>query len=186
MAVFSSALIAGRGLAATSFALALILATATAGASAADMPPRKAGLWEQRVTSSDPNTPATTVQQCTDAASEKAFQQMATSMGQNLCSKNEVRKDGDRWVTESVCTMGPMKITSRSILTGNFDSAYRVESESRFEPAMMGMSGDKSVIEARWVGPCKDGQEPGDIITAEGQKMNILKQSSMMPKMPGR
>ncbi len=149
---------------------------------AADLPSRKAGRWEQKVTSADPGMQADTVMQCTDAAAEKAFQQMGASMGQSLCSRNETRKDGASWVTESVCNMGPMKITSRAILTGDLNSAYRVETESKIEPPIAGKGSDKSVIEAKWVGACKAGQEPGDVIMSDGQKINVLKMGQSSPK----
>lgn len=172
----------------TAFILGLgcLVGTLVGSAAAADLPARKAGLWEQKMTSADPNAPVTVIQQCTDAASEKAFQQMGTSMGQSLCSKNDTRQDGAGWITESVCSMGPMKITSRALLTGDLNSAYRIESESKYEPAMMGKSGDKSIIEAKWVGACKAGQVPGDMIMPNGQKINVLKMGESMPKRPAR
>ena len=36
-------------------------------------------------------------------------------------------------------------------------------------------------IEAKWLGPCKADQKPGDIVMANGMKMNVLE----MPAMPG-
>ena len=36
-------------------------------------------------------------------------------------------------------------------------------------------------IEAKWIGPCKPDQKPGDIVMANGVKMNVLE----MPTIPG-
>lgn len=154
---------------------ALAVATSlplTAGAN--DLPSRKAGLWEQRMTSSEAGAAPTVIQQCTDAAAEKAFQDMAAGLGQRACSKNDVRRDGARWLTESVCEMGSIRINSKAVISGSFDSAYRMEVESRFEPALMGKREDKTVIEAKWLGSCKADQRPGDMIMSDGKKMNIL------------
>lgn len=141
--------------------------------SAAELPARKAGLWEQRTTS-DAASPSTVMQQCTDAAAEKAFQTLAASMGQQTCTRNETRRDGARWLTESVCTLGDIRVISKSTITGDFDSAYRMETETRFEPPLPGRKADRSITEARWLGACKADQRPGDMILSDGKKMNIL------------
>ena len=142
--------------------------------SANELPSRKAGLWEQRMTSQDAGATPTVIQQCTDAVAEQAFQAMAVGLGQRACTKNEVRREGARWVTESICSMGNIRINSKGVITGSFDSAYRMEVESRFEPALMGKSEDKTVVEAKWLGSCKADQRPGDMIMSDGKKMNIL------------
>ena len=38
---------------------------------------------------------------------------------------------------------------------------------------MAGITNTKSVMVAKWVGPCKSDQKPGDVIV-NGQKMNLL------------
>ena len=156
--------------------IAVLVAASTLAlaAGAEDVPARKAGLWEQRMSSPDGSSPPTMVQQCTDAAAEKAFRDMATGMSQQACTRNETRRDGALWLTESVCSMGTIKITSKAVMTGDFDSAYRMEVDSRYEPALMGRSASRSVIDARWLGPCKPDQRPGDMILSDGKKMNIL------------
>ena len=163
--------------------LAVLVAASTLAmaASAEDLPARKAGLWEQRMSSPEGGSPPTVIQQCTDAAAEKAFRDMATGMSQQACTRNETRRDGPRWLTESVCSMGSIKITSKAVMTGNFDSAYRMEVDSQYEPALMGRSASRSVIDARWLGPCKADQRPGDMILSDGKKMNVLQMQK-----PGR
>ena len=72
-------------------------------------------------------------------------------------------------------------------MTGNFDSAYRMEVDSQYEPALMGRSASRSVIDARWLGPCKADQRPGDMILSDGKKMNVLQmQMQMQMQKPGR
>lgn len=159
----------------------VVTPTLALAAGAEDLPARKAGLWEQRMTSPEGGGTPTVIQQCTDAAAEKAFRDMATGMSQQACTRNETRRDGARWLTESVCSMGTIKITSKAVMTGNFDSAYRMEVDSQYEPALMGKSASRSVIDAKWLGPCKADQRPGDMILSDGKKMNVLQMQK-----PGR
>ena len=39
-----------------------------------------------------------------------------------------------------------------------------------------------SFVAAKWLGPCKAGQEPGDIIMSNGMKMNVLKLRGARPQ----
>ena len=79
--------------------------------------------------------------------------------------------------SNSVCQLGAGKTTSHSEVTGSFDSAYTVKVTSKMEGAAMpGMpAGGTSnmTIDAKWLGGCKADQKPGDIIMANGMKMNI-------------
>ena len=40
--------------------------------------------------------------------------------------------------------------------------------------------------EARWVGACKAGQRAGDVVTADGMKMNLLDMVKAGPAMRGK
>jgi hypothetical protein len=39
---------------------------------------------------------------------------------------------------------------------------------------MMGRKEGTAIVEAKWVGPCKAGQKPGDMMMPNGMKMNVL------------
>ena len=67
-----------------------------------------------------------------------------------------------------------MTITSRSEITGDFNSAYtvKVTSHSQGGPAAVPRDSTTS-IEAKWLGACKPDQKPGDIMMPGGIKMNI-------------
>ena len=47
--------------------------------------------------------------------------------------------------------------------TGAFDTGYRMESKITFDPPMRGMRESSMTIEAKWLGPSKPGQRPGDV-----------------------
>jgi hypothetical protein len=89
-------------------------------AAAADMPSRKAGLWE--ITTHVANRPMT-MQQCIDAATDQAMQSHASSSGAN-CSKRDVQKSAAGMTVDSVCTIAGKTMTSHIVVNGSFDSNY--------------------------------------------------------------
>src|SRR2546421_4992030 len=94
---------------------ALILAVTFVTTSALgqeQMPSRKAGLWEMTMTFEGRGAPPQTMQQCIDAATDKAMQDMSQGMRGQSCSKREVKKVGNTIVFDSVCSMGAGTTTS--------------------------------------------------------------------------
>jgi hypothetical protein len=158
-------------------------------AGAVELPIRKAGLWEMKVLRSGSPAPEMTMQHCTDATTDK---QMSTSFSpsKDICSKQDIQKTATGYVTDSVCGVAGMTITSHAEITGDFNSAYTVKSTSHSERGPNGAPRDSTTtIEAKWLGACKPDQKPGDIMMPGGMKMNILeldKMKSMLPKAPAK
>jgi hypothetical protein len=153
------------------------LGSAAAMAQTFEMPLRKPGLWEIMIKVSAGNTPAITMQQCTDPTTDKA---MSTMFGgpQQMCSEQKMQQSGDAIIVDSVCTIAGVKSASHAVIKGDFNSAYTVNVTSKREGngggAMMAPAGDSTVaMEAKWAGPCKADQKPGDMIMPGGIKMNI-------------
>ena len=87
----------------------------------------------------------------------------------NACPKRDVQKSGNTITIDSTCTVQGKAVNSHSVITGSFDSAYTTTVTSG------GESGKATVtMAARWLGPCKPDQKPGDMIMANGTKINIL------------
>ena len=167
------------------FTIGLLALWPATDALAVELPVRKAGLWEMKMVRSGGSVPEMTMQHCTDATTDK---QMSTSFspGKETCSRQEIQKTATGYVSDSVCSVAGMTITSHADITGDFNSAYTVKSTSRTEGAPSGMPRDSATtIEAKWLGACKGDQKPGDIVMPGGMKMNILeldKLKSMLPK----
>jgi hypothetical protein len=152
---------------------ALLIATP---ALAQEMPARKAGLWEMTMTFEGRSTPPQTMQQCIDASTDKAMQDMSAGVRGQGCSKRETKKVGDTIVFDSVCNMGAGTTTSHGEVTGDFNSAYTVKINSKREggPPVPNMPAETNMsVAAKWLGACKADQKPGDIIMANGTKMNV-------------
>ena len=156
--------------------LAWIAVLATLGvciqAQAFDFPKRKSGLWEIETSSGAHPGAAQKAQMCIDQKTDDALNQMGTGMSEDMCSKSNIRREGGAIVTDSVCKFGTTTATTHSVVTGQFDSAYKVETRSTYDPPMAGMKEGSAVIHARWVGPCKPDQKPGDMILPSGVKVN--------------
>ena len=103
-----------------------------------------------------------------------------------MCSKQEVKRVGNSLVVNSVCSTGGITTTSQGVMTGDFNSAYTVKVTSKRQggPPQAGPADMKMQIDAKWAGPCKADQKPGDIIMPGGMKMNI-RDLQNMPGLPG-
>jgi hypothetical protein len=98
---------------------------------------------------------------------------MGAGMSKEMCTKNEIRRDGARFVGSSECKIGDSRIMSHTVMTLNGDTGYKTEIRSTYEPPFMGMKESQTTLEGRYVGPCRDGLVPGDVITPGGQKLNL-------------
>src|ERR1700719_186347 len=137
-------------------------------ARAVEMPIRKAGLWEMKVVRSGSPTPEMTMQHCTDESTDKDMSSTFSPMAKEMCSKQDTQKTATGYVSDSVCKVGAMSITSHS------------------EGGSAGVPRDSTTtVEAKWLGACKPDQKPGDIVMPGGLKMNVKdmeKLKALMPK----
>jgi hypothetical protein len=169
--------------------LVLINLAAAVPAVALDLPARKAGLWDIKMAFENRNIPAQNMQQCIDAATDQLMNSIGGNMRQDMCSKQDVQKVGGTIVVDSVCKVGQMTSTSHAVISGDFSSAYTVKVSSKTEgasiPGMPPGGTSNMTIEAKWSGPCKPDQKPGDIIMGNGQKINVRDMPNL-PGMPGQ
>jgi Protein of unknown function (DUF3617) len=163
-----------------------LLALLPAAAGAEEIPIRKAGLWEMKMVRTNSQLPEMTMQQCTDEATDKEMSTAFSPMSKEICSKKDIQKTATGYVSDSVCGLAGVSITSHSEIIGDFDSAYTVKSTSHTERGPTAVQGDHvTTIEAKWLGACKPDQKPGDVMMPGGMKMNIHdadKLKSLLPK----
>ena len=165
-------------------AVGLLAVLPASGAIAVELPMRKAGLWEMKVVSGG-TVPEMTMQQCTDATTDKDMSTAMAPMAKEICSKQDIQKTATGYVTDSVCGIGGITVKSRAEITGDFNSAYTMKTSSQSEGGLAGAARDsKSTIEAKWVGACKADQKPGDIIMPGGMKMNVKDMEKMKALIP--
>ena len=157
------------------FLLFLALSFAAGAVEAQDKFQRKSGLWEVKRTSTRTSEQTRVYQMCIDQASDNALRQLAEGMRNERCEPSKVTRDGDKIVVDAVCRLGRTgsKATTHAVVTGKFDSAYKIESKSTFDPPIQGKTQGNTLMEAKWTGPCKAGQSPGDVILPNGAKMSV-------------
>jgi hypothetical protein len=167
----------------------LVLAFTTTAASAQDFdfPARKAGMWEIQNASAQGGPANMTIKACVDEASDKQMMQAGLNMSKSMCPEQSMTKDGDSIVIDATCDFGGMKSKSHTVMTGDFQSSYQVETTSEISgmPSVPGMpSGPTKMTQtATWVGAdCTDGLAPGDMLMPGGMKVNV---SDMMKMMGG-
>ena len=151
--------------------LGLLAMTLAGSAGAVDMPKRKAGLWEINTRMEGmPNMGP--MQQCIDQNTDNLMQQQAKKEKMD-CSAMDIKPQGNKLTIHSVCKVEGTTATTDAVFVGAFDSAYKGDMNTKFSPPMHGMSESKMSIEAKWLGACKPGQKPGDVIMPNMGSMNM-------------
>jgi len=112
------------------------------------------------------------MRQCIDAATDQMMQSSAGPYAQRACSKRDVQRSAGSLTIDSVCTVAGKTVTSHAVVTGSFDSAYTMTLTSQSEGVPGGSH--TTTIAAKWLGPCAADQKPGDMIMANGMKVNVL------------
>jgi hypothetical protein len=146
----------------------------------ADLPKRKSGLWEMKMTGA--GMPGHVSQTCVDKKSDHLMKQDVEE--KMSCSKTDMRREAGKLIAESVCKIEGSTATTRSVITGDFDSAYRVDSKTTYTPPLADLKEGSVVIDAKWLGPCKPGQKPGDIIIPGAGKLNLEELMKNPPRKP--
>jgi len=152
----------------------LLLAITVCGfASAADYPKRKAGLWEISMDMPGHGKSPGDVRMCIDAETDARMFEMGTSTMKELCSRQEVTRNGNVMTSDSICKMGESRMTSHAVTTFTGDYAYHIDSHTSFDPPMMGQKESVMAQDAKWTGACPADMQPGDIAMPNGMKTNI-------------
>ena len=158
------------------------LAAFAVTASSEELPNRKPGLWEIKMTLEGTQMPPQTMQQCIDATTDQEMRQPPGMEGVDLAKacKQDITRAGDTMTVDSTCNINGRATKSHMTITGSFDSAYtmKVSAANGDNPATASQM--HMTMEAKHLGACKPDQKPGDMIMGS-MKMNI----SDMKKMRG-
>jgi Protein of unknown function (DUF3617) len=163
--------------------LAVLLVTAgvTSPVLAENWPSRKPGLWEVMIQSDQ--EPPLTSRQCIDAKTDAQLQSLGRGMMAANCSKDTFRREAGGYASESVCKLGNTTVTSRGLITGDFNSEVKMVVDAQFAPPMMGMAKSKTTVTQRWKGACPADWKPGDMeVPGSKQRMNVNKLPALAPQ----
>ncbi len=133
------------------------------------LPQRKPGLWE---TKSVGNEGETLAKQCVGAGTD---QSVVGGLAAGACSKMLITKTATGYAVETECTVGQIKASGSSVITGDFQTSVRTEGTTKISgmPGQAGPVERKLVVEAKRVGDCAAGQKPGDIIMPDGKVISM-------------
>jgi hypothetical protein len=127
-----------------------------------------------------------TMQHCTDEASDREMSSIYAPRTKETCPKKESRKTATAtgYVIDSVCSGAGMPTTSRTEFTGHHNSAYTTKTTSHRDGGPTNPPRDVTItIEAKWLGPCKADQKPGDGWVG-GFRLTIEDRKKMMKDFP--
>jgi hypothetical protein len=153
---------------------ALILATSigilSCAARADEFPARKPGLWE--ITTTLKGSAPDVARSCIDEATEADFLKKAKSTMATICSRHDIKVNGNIVTDDSVCRPMNSEQTSHAVTTLNGDAAYTTITTLHYDPPFMGKVDTSMTQDGKWMGPCGPDMQPGDIIT-HGQKLHL-------------
>ena len=127
-------------------------------ADALDIPSEKPGLWEIRAQNSSDGKAGGrdgTMQICMDTATMAQSKQLSDEYNRKNCSKNEIRKEGNKWIRSLVCNVGTSNVSTQQTFEFNGDSAYHAEVISTYDPPSAGRTRTHVIRDGKWLGACK-------------------------------
>ncbi len=156
-------------------AATLTCASAAADAAGIDLPARKPGQWEIKMTPKTAGAAPTMITQlCLDAASDQALMQQGLAMSPG-CATQQSRDANGNLVFDAACDSNGRKTQAHSVISGDFQSHYVIDIVADTEGGGPGQPKHTEVRqEASWKGACQAGMKPGDMLLPGGRKVNIL------------
>jgi hypothetical protein len=132
-------------------ALLVLLGGCATPALADDLPVFRQGLWEfkRSVDGGDGKPAALTNQKCTSPTDD--MNAKTESMAQAGCQPSPVNKSGNLYTFSLKCTIQGVPIESKSVITVESDSAYKVDVESK-----QGSKTTREQLSARRLGDCPE------------------------------
>jgi hypothetical protein len=162
-------------------AVALTCASVAAAAAGIDLPARKPGQWEVKMTPKTAGAAPTMVMQlCLDAASDQALMAQGLAMSTG-CTIEQSKDAAGNLVFDASCDIGGRKTKSHSVISGDFQSHYQIDIVTDSEGGSANMPKHAEVMQqAEWKGECAAGMKPGDMMLPGGRTINLL--SMLKPK----
>lgn len=153
---------------------ALLAGFTANGVLAAQYPQRRAGLWEIKSEATDAAGLAP-VQQCVGRNTDSALEHLDRTIGRRgYCDLGPfIRNANNAWIAQSTCRHRRKVVITRKIATGDFHNKYRIDTIVRSRRGQRTRTLAQDILQARYLGPCRAGQRPGDLITPGMGTLNM-------------
>lgn len=142
-----------------------------------ELPTRKAGLWELTTSMDEGRGPTQTAfKMCVEADMERNMVMASMIEHKSNCAKYEInRKDGAVHV-ESDCVFDRVKVTSHTVMTGDFAKNFGVQIESTTVPpdTRQTIAIKRTIKQSgTYVGAECGDLKPGEAVTSDGKKVLV-------------
>ncbi len=117
--------------------------------------------------------PPQQMKMCIDPGTDAEMYKLGMSATQGMCDKPEIHRSGGTMTIDTACKMGDSKVLTHAVTTFTGDTAYHTEANTKFDPPMNGLDQSAMKQDAKWTGPCPADMAAGDVVMANGMKMNI-------------
>ncbi len=162
----------------TALCATLILA-GTASAEQAELPKRKAGLWELTTSMDDGSGPREQVlKMCVDAGMERNTVQSSVAEHRANCKSYDIKRSDEAIIVDAECTMSKANVNSRTEMRGDFQASFKVHIES--STWRLTESGEqtrvvKRIIDqtGRYVDPSCGELKGGEAMGADGSRILV-------------
>jgi Protein of unknown function (DUF3617) len=140
---------------------------------AAEPPVLKSGLWEVTRSSSQQPERKSLTTMCLDESVQAQMREFGMGAAKELCSQNERTVEGNKMTMSATCKLGQTTMKTSSLMTFFGNTSYHMDGTATYDPPMGTMKDMKTSVDAKWVGACRPGQQPGDVTLENGQTVNI-------------
>ena len=140
---------------------------------AAEPPVLKSGMWEVARSGSQQPERKNLTTMCLDESVQAQMREFGMGAAKEMCTQNDRSMVGNKMTMTATCKLGPTTMKSSSVMTFNGNTSYHMDGSATYDPPMMNMTESKTSVDAKWVGPCKPGQQAGDVTLENGQTINI-------------
>ncbi len=138
-----------------------------------EFPQRKPGLWEIRTTSSQASgLPAAMF--CVGEGTDHQMEHLDRTFGEKgACRISPFRLVGTAWMSESVCREGKNIVSSRSIVSGDLQTDYRIDTETSYTLTTSARREEREALAAKFINPCPANMRAGDLLISGMGKINM-------------
>jgi hypothetical protein len=162
-------------------AAAALTAPLALSAQTLDLPPRKPGLWEMSTKNEKPKPATVAYKMCADPATDNDLMEYFLNLG---ACKGVTRRESGSFVIDAECAASGKTAKSRTVITGDLQSAYTARSEGTVD------NGDGkppqhtlSTTTATWKSADCPAMKPGDIAVLGGWLKLNIKQVKALTKL---
>lgn len=143
------------------FPIAVAMLGAFASAGALELPAQKPGVWQTTMKGEKIPGGSRTYSTCLDAAWLAEAKATADAHLKNDCTNSDLRKDGDKWIADSTCTLSGMHVVGHTETTYTGEDAFHTEVTSSYDSPKHGKTTSVMSVDSKYVGACAPGQKPG-------------------------